>query len=64
MTMLYIWTRSAHGAASCALASFVFLMLGICNIRIESRITLPSTLIVRRALTILGRLGIDAVLVL
>ena len=64
MTMLYIWKRSAHGAAARALASFVFLILGICDIWIESRITLPSTLIVRPALTVFGRLGVDAVLVL
>lgn len=62
--MPYVWTRVAHFVLSCALASFVLLLLRICDIRIESRIVLPSTLIVRCTLAVFRRLCIDAVLVL
>lgn len=59
-----MWTKFAHCAPSCAFASFVLLFLRVCDIRVESRILLPSTLIVRRTLAVLRRLGVDAVLVL
>ena len=63
-TTSYMWARSAHCAFSCALASFVHLLLRVCNIGIESGFLLPCTLIVRCTLTILGRLRVDAVLIL
>lgn len=44
--------------------SFPLLFLRVRNIWIECRIVLPCTLIVRSALTILSRFGIDAVLIL
>lgn len=62
--MPYARSRFAHCALSCALASFVLLMLWVCDIRIEGRILLPGTLIVRCTLAVFRRLGIDAVLVL
>ena len=63
-TMPCMWTRIAHCVLSCTLASFVLLLLRVCDIRIESRIALPSTLIVRCTLAVFRRLCVDAVLVL
>lgn len=47
-----------------ALPSFILLFLRVCDIRIKSGILLLSTRVVRSTLAVLGRLGIDAILIL